>query len=40
MIDETRKKVGIVISRLLKIKKNVEGKEKFLDGFEGLDYTA
>lgn len=40
MIDETRKKVGKVIGRLLKIKKSVEGKEKFLDGFEGLDYTA
>lgn len=39
MLDEIRGKFGQKIGKLFHIKKSVGGKERFLDGFEGLDYT-
>jgi hypothetical protein len=40
MLDEIRAKLGQKIGKLLHLKKSVGGKEKFLDGFEELDYSV
>lgn len=38
MLEDHRNKISSKISRIF-VKDSVDGKERFLDGFEGLDFT-